>query len=101
MRSEAQNDSRVATKPRAIRIVTGKVVDKSLLAADRDPKNGGRPLTPSQAKAAKVYRNPRTHHVARPGKDVGTSVKRTMKFRRASATSDEVFTALAKAFSPL
>ncbi|HXX22840.1 MAG TPA: HU family DNA-binding protein [Terriglobia bacterium] len=52
-------------------------------------------------KAAKVYRNPHTGRAPRTGKAVEIAAKPTVKFRRASANSDEVFATLAKAFSPL
>ena len=100
-RRKSQSVSHVATKSRIIRIATGAAVDKSSVPITREPKNGDRSLSAGLAKAAKVYRNARAHRNPLTDEADKSTVKPTVKLRRASATSDEVFAALAKAFSPL
>ena len=87
--------SRKATKSRSVKIATGTAVHEF---ATPGRESGDRFLIAGLSKAVKVCANPpaRRNPLA-----VGISIKPRVKYRRASATSDEVFANLAEAFSSL
>jgi hypothetical protein len=90
-----QKVSQKATKSRIVKIATGTAVHEFATPGHR---SGDRFLIAGVSKAVKVCSNPpaRRNPLA-----VEISIKPRVKYRRASATSDEVFANLAEAFSSL
>lgn len=94
--------SHLAAKAGIRKKAVATVLDELQTLASGKSNGRSQVATPGLAKAVKLYRNPREGRDK--GRDTGTGeivkieTKPRPKFRRA-ATSDEVFAALAKAFS--
>ena len=99
--SKSQVVSHLAAKAGIKRRAAATVLDELATLAIQETKGRGRFVIPGLAKAVKANRKARVRRDPRTGEPVKIATKPAVKFRRASATSDEVFANLARAFSSL
>ena len=77
------------------------VLEELAALATKECKSSGQFVIPGLGKAVKAGRRARMGRNPQTGEPVKISAKSVIRFRRASANSDEVFGTLAKAFSSL
>ena len=99
--TKSQVVSHLASKAGIRKKAAAAVLEELAALATKECKSSGQFVIPGLAKAVKVNRRARMGRNPQTGGPIKIPAKATIKFRRASAKSDEVFGTLAKAFSAL